>query len=406
MGSPEIDTFERRVRDELYGDIIPFWLTHAVDDECGGFIGRMSNDLTVDRTADKGLILNARLLWTFSALSRFEPDAKYLELARRAYDYLDEQFWDGRLGGAFWCVDHRAQLADDKKKIYGQAFYVYALSEYYLATQHAAALERAQELFGLIERHSHDGAHGGYLETCNRDWSVAEDVRLSDKDMNEKKSMNNHLHLLEGYTNLCRVWRHEDVERKLTELIDVFQRHILDADTSHFGHFFDESWHLKSNTYTFGHDIEGSWLLCEAAHVLGRPKTVAAVVDSALKIAEAVREQGLDEDGGLFYEGKAGDVIDTNKEWWPQAEAVVGFLNAYQLSGRHAFLEAAFSCWEFIERHVVDRTHGEWFWRVARDGTPDLREPKVSEWKSPYHNTRACLETIRRLKAIRQGDQD
>jgi mannobiose 2-epimerase len=406
MGNLKIDTFERRVRDELYKDIIPFWLTHAVDDDYGGFIGQMSNDLTVDPTADKGLTLNARLLWTFSALSRFEASAKHLELARRAYDYLEERFWDERFGGAFWCVDHLGRLADDKKKIYGQAFYVYALSEYYRATEHAAALERAQELFELIERHSYDGVDGGYLETCNRDWSVADDVRLSDKDMNEKKSMNNHLHLLEGYTNLYRAWCHEDVKRKLAELIDVFQRHILDTATSHLGHFFDETWQLKSDTYTFGHDIEGSWLLCEAAQVLGQPERIAAVTNSAMKIAEAVREQGLDEGGGLFYEGKAGNVIDANKEWWPQAEAVVGFLNAFQLSGRHAFLEAAFSCWEFIERHVVDRTHGEWFWRVARDGTPDLHEPKVSEWKSPYHNTRACLETIRRLAAIRQGDHD
>jgi len=399
----DIETFRRRVHDELHGDIIPFWLTHAVDHEQGGFIGRMSNDLTVDATAHKGLILNARLLWTFAALSRSEADARHLELARRAYDYLDEHFWDDRFGGAYWRLDHRGRLVDDKKKIYGQAFYVYALAEYYLAAGEAAALQRARALFELIEQHSCDNAHGGYFETCNRDWTLAEDARLSDKDMNEKKSMNNHLHVLESYTNLYRIWPHAAVESRLAGLIDIFEQHIVDADTLHFGAFFDETWTCKSDTYTFGHDIEGSWLLCEAAEVLGQAQRAAAVKDLAVKIAEAALEQGLDDDGGLFYEGKAGRVIDTNKEWWPQAEAVVGFLNAYQLSGRRSFFEAARQCWEFIERHVVDRRHGEWFWRVARDGTPDPHEPKVSEWKSPYHNTRTCLETMRRLTTLSKG---
>jgi mannobiose 2-epimerase len=404
MHPRDIETFRRRVDDELHGNIIPFWLTHAVDNEHGGFIGQMANDLVVDATAPKGLILNARLLWTFAALSRFQADAQYLELARRAYDYLDECFWDDRFGGACWRVDHRGRLADDKKKIYGQAFYVYALAEYYLVTEDAAALTRAQQMFELIEQHSHDNAHGGYFETCNRDWTLAEDARLSDKDMNEKKSMNNHLHLLESYTNLYRIWRDPAVEGKLAELIHVFDRYIVDRNALHFGHFFDERWQRKSDTYTFGHDIEGSWLLCEAADVLGRTQSTTNVKDLALRIAEAVLEEGFDNDGGLFYEGEAGRVIDTNKEWWPQAEAVVGFLNAYQLSGRRRFFEAARDCWEFIERCIVDRTHGEWFWRVSRDGTPDPHEPKVSEWKSPYHNTRTCLETMRRLATLSKGD--
>ncbi|HNY76971.1 MAG: AGE family epimerase/isomerase [Sedimentisphaerales bacterium] len=407
MAGREIESFRRRVAAELHEDILPFWLEHCVDHEHGGFIGRMSNELSVDRQANKGLILNARLLWTFSTLCRSEivgaNDDSPLQLARRAYDYLEQHFWDDRFGGAFWQVDCRGALADDKKKIYGQAFYIYALSEYFLATGESAALERAQALFDLIEKHSCDMANGGYIETCNRDWTAAEDVRLSDKDLNEKKSMNNHLHLLEGYTNLYRAWPDPQVADELSGLIELFERHILDRDTSHFGHFFNERWEPRSDTYTFGHDIEGSWLLCEAAEVLGRPELVEKTGRLAVDIAQAVYEQGLDSDGGLFYEGKAGRVIDTNKEWWPQAEAVVGFLNACQLSGRAHFFEAALRCWEFIERAIVDHMHGEWFWRVDRNGTPDRNEPKVSEWKGPYHNTRACLETIRRLDAVAQG---
>ncbi len=403
MTGAEIRSFRDRVVTELRGNILPFWLEHSVDHEHGGFIGQMSNELVVDRHAHKGLILNARLLWTFSALCRSEGPESYLQLAHRAYDYLTAHFWDSRLGGAFWQVDCRGDLIDDKKKIYGQAFCIYALSEYFLATGKRTALERAKELFDLIERHSNDAAHGGYIETCNRDWTVAEDVRLSNKDMNEMKSMNNHLHVLEGYTNLYRVWPDPQVGAELSALIGLFERHILNRDTFHFGHFFNEQWEVRSDTYTFGHDIEGSWLLCEAAQVSGKPELIEKVKHIAMEIAQAVYEQGLDSDGGLFYEGRAGDVIDTNKEWWPQAEAVVGFLNAYQLSGREHFFQAAVDCWGFIERAIVDHTHGEWFWRVDRNGTPDRNEPKISEWKSPYHNTRACLEIIRRLDAVAQG---
>jgi len=404
MPGSDLKAFERRLRDELFDNVVPFWLKHVVDEKHGGFIGRMSNELVVDERAPKGLILNARLLWTFAALYRFESDPRFLELAQRACDYLDQHFWDEQCGGVFWCVDHRGELLDDKKKIYGQAFYLYALSEFHLATGDAGALARASELFELIERHSHDDVHGGYFETCNRDWTIAQDARLSDKDMNEQKSMNNHLHVLEGYTNLCRVRRDPEIRDRLTELIDLFDRHILDHAASHFGHFFDETWRPRSDTYTFGHDIEGSWLLCEAAEVLDDAALSERVSATALRIADVVRTEGLDDDGGLFYEGRAGAVIDTNKEWWPQAEAVVGFLNAYQLSGRDDFLQAARDCWGFIERCIVDQKHGEWFWRVARDGTPDSHEPKVSEWKSPYHNTRACIETILRLRYIDKGE--
>ena len=147
-------------------------------------------------------------------------------------------------------------------------------------------------------------------------------------------------------------------------------------------------------------------MLCKAAEVLGQSELISEVEEIALRIAQAVYEQALDEDGGLFYEGQAGKIIDTNKEWWPQAEAVIGFLNAYQLSGQEHFFEAAFECWEFIEQHIVDQTHGEWFWRVVRDGTPDFPQPKVSLWKCPYHNTRACIESIQRLRAISKGGQN
>jgi mannobiose 2-epimerase len=322
-------------------------------------------------------------------------------MAGRALDFVMNRFWDAQHGGAFWRLDDTGCVLDDSKKIYGQAFYIYALAEYHQAFGGKAALERAIQLFELIERHAHDSKHGGYIEVCRRDWSEAgAEARLSDKDMNEKKSMNNHLHVLEAYTNLYRAWPEPGVAERLQELIQLFEQRILDARTQHFHHFFDETWGVRSDTYTFGHDIEGTWLLCEAAEVLGDAALLKHVQAVVLRMAEVTLREGVDVDGALGYEGKGGKVIDPGRECWPQAEALVGFLNAFQLSGDAKYFAAARRVWDFIENRLVDRIHGEWFWRINVDGRPDLKLPKVSEWKGPYHGSRACLEALHRLRAI------
>ena len=433
-------------RRELLEDILPFWRRHTVDERRGGFIGQMSNDLRVQEDAPKGLILNARILWTFSAAYAYVRNDQDRALAQRAYEYLTHHFLDREHGGYFWELDPNGAVLDDKKKVYGEAFCIYALAGYYRVFDEPKALEQAIRLFDLVETHARDSRYGGYFEVMSRDWKPCEDMRLSAKDMNEKKSMNNHLHVLEGYTNLLRVWPHraltwrgrpglasrrhlagahqgvqgqDALATSLRELIDLFRRHILNAEQTHLQHFFDEEWTPKSDSYTFGHDIEGSWLLCEAAEVLerfltwrGRPTLVsekegqgqdalatsllAEVQSVAIKMARAVLAEGLDEDGGLFYEGRDGRIVNPNKEWWPQAEAVVGFYNAWQLTGDSAFREAAVRCWQFIQDRVVDHKYGEWFWCIRPDGTPDPAQPKVSPWKCPYHNGRCCLEIIRR----------
>lgn len=399
-----LQQFSESVRGELENNLVPFWHERIIDLINGGFIGHMSNDGKINPKALKGLILNARLLWTFSALHRFNQYPRSLSMAQRAYDYLQDHFWDRSYGGTFWQVDFQGRLLDEKKKIYGQAFYIYALAEYYQAVGEPAALQRAAEMFKLIDKHSRDETFGGYIEVCNRDWSVAEDLRLSKKDMDEKKSMNNHLHLLEAYTNLYRIWPDSQIRERLAELIDLFEQHIPDPTTDHLRHFFDEAWAPRSANYTFGHDVEASWLLCEAADILGDANVTSRIRDLALRLAQVTLNEGLDDDGGLCYEGKAGRVTDSNREWWPQAESVVGFLNAYELSGDPSFLKAAQKAWDYIENHFIDRNHEDWFWRIDPAGRPDPAEPKVSQWKGPYHSVRACVETIRRLEQIAQAD--
>ncbi len=391
----------RRAREQLFEHILPFWCGPALDREQGGWMAWLTNDLQPDRTQPKGLILHSRILWAFSAAYQAQPDPLYRQMAERALDYVMNRFWDTQHGGAFWRLDDTGRVLDDTKKTYGQAFCIYALTEFHRVFGSAPALARALELFELIERHAHDARFGGYFEVCARDWSAAgPGARLSEKDLSEKKSMNNHLHVLEAYTNLHRGSTSPAVQERLRELIRLFLERILDPHTGHLHHFFDEEWRVRSDTYTFGHDIEASWLLCEAAEELGDAASREKTRTAALRLAAVVREEGLAADGGLYYEGKSGQVIDRGRECWPQAEAVIGFLNALELGGDGNYLEAARRIWQYVEQNLVDRVHGEWFWRINPEGRPDPALPKVSEWKGPYHATRACLETVRRFDRL------
>jgi cellobiose epimerase len=401
MDPEHLRLFGQRLRRHLLEHILPFWMGPALDLERGGWMGWLSNDLQPDRSKPKGLIVHARILWTFSAVHQAIPDPVYRKMADRAYDYLSNRFRDTTYGGYFWRLDDNGKVLDASKKIYGQAFCIYALSEYCRAFSVPEALREATSLFDLLENHAHDPQNGGYWEVRRRDWSEAADTRLSDKDMNEKKSMNNQLHVLEACASFYHISKNQRAAERLRALIQIFDLRILDQRSWHLNHFFDERWQVRSDSYTFGHDIEASWLLCEAAEVLDDPALLKAVRDLALRMATAVFDEAIDPDGALCYEGKGGHVIDHSKECWPQAEAVVGFINAFQLSGQASYLEAAIRVWDYIEHYLADHVHGEWFWRIREDGKPDHDLPKVSEWKGPYHGSRACLEGMRRLEALR-----
>jgi cellobiose epimerase len=387
----------RRAEMHLLNHLLPFWCGPAVDHRHGGWMAWLANDLTPDRSQPKGVVVHSRILWAFSAVHRRYPEPQYAFMARRAYRYLLNKFWDTKHGGLFWRVNDCGELLDDSKKIYGQAFGIYALAEFHRAFGDTQAREQARELFELVERHAYDDGYGGYFEVCRNDWWPAgSDARLSEKDRNEKKSMNNQLHVLEAYTNLLRIWKNKFLARQVHELIDLFQERILSQHTCHLHHFFDEHWNVRSDTYTFGHDIEASWLLVEAAEQLHNPTLLKSVQSLALSMAEKVFAEAMTNDGAICYEGRRGTIIDAGRECWPQAEAVVGFLNAYELSQDEKFLHAAERVWEFIETKLTDHVHGEWFWKINPDGTPDPKLPKVSEWKGPYHGTRACLEIMHR----------
>ena len=382
---------------ELEDNIMPFWMNRMVDKENGGFFGRMDGNNIIHPHAGKGVVLNSRILWTFSAMYRFKSSSQYQEIAFRAYEYLKKNFFDPVHGGVYWQVDYAGKPVDKKKQIYAQAFAIYGLSEYYLAFSKPKALELAIYLFEKIEEYSFDTQYNGYFEAFTQDWCLLDDLRLSEKDANELKSMNTHLHVLEAYTNLYRIWPETKLKRQLINLIKIFLDKILDSDTYHFHLFFDEVWRVKSRTISFGHDVEGSWLLQEAAEVIGDEALLEDIRKIAVKMVDVAIAEGLGGNGGLYYE-KNGEELETNKHWWPQAEMLVALINAWRISRDEKYLKKAGKTWNFIQKRLVDRKNGEWFNQVDKNGQVKVDEDKAGFWKCPYHNARACLEAVRRLQ--------
>ena len=402
MSPAPLKDYLRRIEDDLRGNILPFWIGRVVNRDGQGYFGSLTNDLAVDPGAERGALLTSRILWTYSAAYARYRDPAYLAMADHAYGDLQSHFHDPKSGGYWWSVSAGGAVLRDRKQVYGQAFAVYALAEYHAATGRREPLDQAIATHRLIEGHAR-ARHGGYLEAFGRAWEPIADMRLSEVDLNEPKSQNTHLHVMEAYTRLLAVWPDPALRAVLAELVNVMLDRIVNPVTGHLGLFFAEDWTLRSDRISYGHDIEAAWLLTWAADALGDDGLARRVRALAVRIAAATLAEGVDADGGVYNQGGPGGLTDTNKEWWPQAEAVVGFLNAYQLSGEERFLAAALRTWDFIERRLIDRRCGEWFRGVTRDGRVLGDELKVSFWKCPYHNGRTGLEATRRLRELANG---
>jgi cellobiose epimerase len=335
-----------------------------------------------------------------SAAYRALGDESYRAAAEQSAVHFAAHFIDPTFGGVFWMIDALGRPLDDRKHVYAQAFAIYALVEHHAATGDERSLNAAIAIFKLIEAHACDAEHGGYEEAFSRDWKLLDDVRLSAVDANERRSMNTHLHVLEAYTPLYAVWPDARLRTRIESLLELFMDRIIAPAGDHVGAFFTADWQPRSTKISFGHDIETSWLLVKAARALGDLPLIERTQSAAGALAAAVLRRGVDmEEGGIFNELADGH-LDTDKEWWPQAEAVVGFLAAFQDTGRGEFLEAALGAWSFSRDHLFDRRNGEWFRRVSRAGDESRGGEKVGPWKCPYHNGRACLEVMARVDAL------
>jgi mannobiose 2-epimerase len=391
-----LQLYQKELNAELQ-NILAYWIDHTPDYENDGFYGKLDHQNKVDCNAPKGSVLNARLLWAFSASYNFNGIISHLQFATRAFEYIKKCFIDKTNGGIYWTVTYNGEPLETKKQVYANAFMIYALSEYHKASGVDEAKRLAISLYELLVEKSFDKKNGGYFEAFTHNWQPISDLRLSAKDANEKKSMNTHLHVLEAYSNLYTIWPDAKLKQQIEMLLHNFIDHIIDLKTGHLVLFFDEEWNRKSDTISYGHDIEAAWLLLEAAEVINSEHLITQLKLIAVKLAEATIE-GLDGDFGLWYEYETCHRrFIFEKHWWVQSEAMVGFFNAFEITGEERYADLSISNWNFVKDHILDKEHGEWIWGIDAKGRPMPGQDKVGVWKCPYHNSRACMEIIKRI---------
>lgn len=379
--------------------IADWWLEYSQDFTQGGFFGEVAADNSPVINANKGVILNTRILWFFSEVACLTKSDNYKKAADRAYEYLRDYFVDQEFGGVYWELNAQGQVANSKKQIYAQAFAIYALSAYYKLTQDLKALNLAGVLFDLIEHYGIDKQHQGYLEAFTREWKPIDDLRLSDKDLNFPKSQNTHLHILEAYTSFYQVYPDPKVQQALRYNIDMFDHYMIDRNTGHLRMFMDSQWQDHSPGFTYGHDIEAAWLIGLALDVLDDHTLQQKMLPDLIKIVEinylsARADDGHIKDGFDF----STQIENTDSVWWVQAEALVGYLYAWRWTKDDKYFLAAEAVWNFIKQHQIDSENGEWFWLSKKDEINRQPDYKAGFWKCPYHNGRAMMEVFRLLK--------
>jgi mannobiose 2-epimerase len=399
INQARLKEFREEIRNEFY-NILHFWTRFSLDMEKGGFVGKMDNLNKPIPGSPKGSVLNTRILWTFSAAYGLTNNSDHLSPATLAFYYIRDHFTDPVHGGLYWSVNADGKPLDTHKQIYAQSFGIYGMSEYYRVTKNEQALALAIEWYRLIEQYSLDTIEGGYIDAFDRDWSFLKDKRLSAKDDNALKTMNTHLHIIEAYANLYELWPDPLLRIRILELLTLFQEKILDKESHHMQLFFDEQWKPNPGIISYGHDIEAGWLLQSCAASTGDESWINLTKANALRITDAAME-GLDEDGGLWYElNTKNSQLIREKHWWPQAEALIGFCNAWQISRNPLYLNAMLKNWQFISKYILDRKKGEWFWGVTADHSIMANQDKIGLWKCPYHNSRACIQLLRRLNPL------
>lgn len=408
--------FYNSISNELFQNILPYWDKYSKDEKNTGFFGKIDNDNVQDAECQRSIVMTSRFLWTYSAVARFTKDSKYLEMADFAYKVIIEKYFDKENDGVYWSIMPDGTPKVDKKQIYGEAFCCYGLSEYAAAVQElkkdeelaATAMNKALDIYNLLENHALDKENGGYIEACAKDWSQTNDMILSPKDMNCPKSMNTNLHVMEAYTNLYRTLPvvfadsksiQAEVGQSLANLITVTQEKIVQKN-AHLGMFFDMDWNLLADEISYGHDIEASWLLWEAACELKDEELKEQIRADVIKMAEVALDEGFDKENGclenFLLHSTTNPKLDRTRVWWNQAEAMNGFYNAWQMTGETKYQEACIKQWNWIQNHQVDKTNGEWWSALDQNGTPILAEDKGGNWKTSYHNGRTCLELLRR----------
>lgn len=385
---------QSEIKNELVNHILPFWMA-LKDDEYGGYYGYMDTKLNLNKQGEKGGILNSRILWTFSNAYLYLKDEKLLGYAKHAYNFLVNKLYDDKNGGIYWSVDYKGQPLDTIKHSYNISFAIYALSSYYDASKDEKALELAKELFHLVEDIYRD--EYGYKEALTIDFKPQSNEHLSENGVMASKTMNTTLHAFEAYTELYRVSGYEPAKSAMLWILDIFKNKIYNKSLHRLEVFFDEKFNSLIDLHSYGHDIEAAWLVERGIEVLGEE----VLKHEFEPIFEDLEQQIL----SVAYDGHSiaaeceKGVVLTKRIWWVQCEAMIGFYNAYQKRHEIEYLDAVHNIWEFIKEYFIDnRPGGEWINERFFDEqmTINEKEPVLSVWKCPYHNSRMCLELLKR----------
>ena len=400
--------------------IIPFWLNNGIDEEFGGYLTCFDEKGNFTGDSDKYIVTQTRMIWGFSYLSRYcreEDKERLVRGAVQGFEFFIRCFWDDKNGGFCWKTDRKGNVLDFGKVIYGQSFAIYALSEYYLCTGDKRGLEYAEKTFDLIQLYATDTENGGYFENLEPDWQIS----AGGKFAGDRKSLDIHMHLMEAFTTLYRASGREVHSRKLREVINLIIRHMVNSDYGYGYNQFDLEFHRipainvhrtwnaergageeikePTDSTSYGHNVELSWLMNQSLDFV----SVQEVKYTGLikKLLDHSLKYGYDyEYGGVYRDGIAdGEVLVTDKEWWQNFEALVGYSNGYLKFGEDCYLKALFQTWDFVRDYFMDMDAGESRQLLDRFGSSiiaDIGNP----WKGIYHTGRALAETIDRLDCI------
>lgn len=402
------DAYQTVFKNECYA-IADWWLEHAIDSDNGGFYGAISFDNTPDKTAEKSIILNARILWFLSEAAQFVQGCDdgrkqaYSAGAHRVYQYVVDRFVDSENGGVLWLLDAKGKVVDGRKHTYAQGFAIYAFSAYYDLTGNQQAIDLAMQCFELIELHAKDNEFGGHFEARSQTWGHLEDIRLSEKEDNSPKTMNTNLHVLEAYTGLHNTIvshagtvssaQEDKVRTALAASLQVLCDHVVNMETGHTNMFMSEAWQDHSRRFSFGHDIESSWLIYKAIKSLHGTKDAADhYMAQVRRLGEVAANDGLRDNGSMADEYEFENKVFCDNSWWVQAEAMVGLATMWSIGEGEGYKVSALKVWQYVQDNFMDHENGEWFWFSKQDQAPEESEYKVGPWKGPYHTGRAMMQ--------------
>lgn len=407
-----------RIERYLTGKLYPFWYDRVAAPG-GGFTTYFDRDGKPTGETDRTLIQQTRSIFMLSHAIRNGYGADRAPgLLAEGLDWFLSSFRDADHDGWFWIVDREGRPVSTDKIMYGQSFVIYAMSECALATGDARARAAAERTFELVQTYAADTRHGGYREMFLRDWRP----RPAGAYGGDRKSFDVHMHLMEAFTALYELTGREIHRRKLAEVIDVLWNRMFHAGTwtgiAQFGLDFtplpaimfrtvwgsdrdNEGAPRPLDNTSYGHNIEFLWLFLHALEVLG--ESVDPYRDRLAKLAAHTLKHGIDPvHGGVYVEGPHdGPARDLAKEFWQQAETLVGMLDAYLLLGDPAYRDAFCSTWDFVRKHLVHPELGEWHALADRDGT--VRWDYLGHaWKNNYHTTRSMVQVLKRLRKIEE----